>query len=104
MSDVPSFEFTGTLWRWESQPAVRMVTVPADVSEVVRLVAGPPRGFGSVRVDARIGTTVWRTSIFPFGPEIFALPLKLAVRKAQDIEDGDTVTVVISIVDAAVEG
>ena len=56
---------------------------------------GPPRGFGSVRVEATIGATTWRTSVFPNSDEAgtFALPLKKAVRTSEDLEIGDTTAV-----------
>ena len=80
---------------------MRLVRFPPEVGDIVRIVGGPPRGFGSVRVEARIGATVWRTSIFPIGGDGgFVLPLKAAVRKAQSLEDGDMVTAVIALVDA----
>ena len=43
--------FTSTLWRCEAQDAWRFVTVPADLTDAIRLGVGPPCGFGSVRVD-----------------------------------------------------
>ena len=36
-------------------------------------------GFGSVRVEARIGDVVWRTSVFPVKSGGYFLPVKVAV-------------------------
>jgi hypothetical protein len=53
-------------------------------------IAGRGRGFGSVRVEARIGDTRWRTSVFPSKAHAgYLLPVKLAVRKAEDLAAGD---------------
>ncbi len=41
------------------------LTVPGDVSDDIRIESGPPAGFGSVRVEVTIGSTTWRTSVFP---------------------------------------
>lgn len=55
--------------------------------------AGPPRGFGSVRVEATVGGTTWRTSVFPDSRGgSYVLPVKRAVREAEDLDDGDQVT------------
>jgi hypothetical protein len=68
------------------------------VSEEVRLAAGEPRGFGSVRVHVRAGTSEWDTSLFPDAESgRFVLPVKKAVRKAEGIEEGDEVTVSLRV-------
>ena len=90
--------FTATLWRWEAQDAWRFVTLPVDHAEAIRLGAGPPRGFGSVRVEATVGATTWRTSVFPDTSRgAFVLPVKKAVRHAEDLDDGDDVTVTLRV-------
>lgn len=95
------FQFTAELWRWPSQDAWRFVTVPADLAEAIRFSSGPPRGFGSVRVEATVGATVWRTSVFPDSTDgTYVLPMKRAVREAEDLVDGDPVTVSLRLLDA----
>ena len=86
--------FTSVLWRWEAQDAWRFVTVPADLTDAIRLTTGPPRGFGSVPV----GATTWRPSVFPDTSRgAFVLPVKKAVRHAEDLDDGDDVTVTLRV-------
>lgn len=63
------------------------VTLPGEVDEEVRLVSGPRRGFGSVRVEVTCGSSTWATSVFP-AAEGFVLPLKAAVRRAELLEVG----------------
>ncbi|GAB3884780.1 hypothetical protein GCM10029964_046340 [Kibdelosporangium lantanae] len=47
-----------------------------------------------------VGTTTWRTSIFPgSGGGAYVLPVKKAVRKAEDLDIGDTTTVTVELVD-----
>jgi hypothetical protein len=92
--------FASVLWRWDAQDAWRFVTVPADYAEGIRLAAGPPRGFGSVRVEVTVGATTWRTSVFPDASRgSYVLPIKKAVRRAEDLEDGDEVTVILRVLD-----
>ena len=97
---VEEIGFTAELWRWPSQDAWRFVTVPADEAETIRLCSGPPRGFGSVRVEVTVGATSWHTSVFPDATQgTYVLPVKRAVRVAEDLEDGDLVTVRMRLLD-----
>ncbi len=102
-----AFEFDAALWRWEARTETwTFVSLPTDVADEVLDLAGPvERGFGSVRVEVTIGTTVWRTSIFP-SSDTYVLPVKKSVRAAEGLSIGDTVRVRIHLVDlaAAAEG
>lgn len=97
-------EFESKLWLWSAKEGDSwvFVTVPEDQSDEIRDLAGPPRGFGSVRVEATIGVTTWRTSVFPNSkePGTFALPVKKAVRRSEDLEVGDPATVRLRVLDA----
>src|SRR3989338_8825357 len=53
---------------------------------------GPRRGFGGIRVKVVLGKTKWATSIFPDSRSgTYLLPLKAAIRRAEDISEGDAV-------------
>ncbi len=97
-------EFDAELWLWSAKEGDSwvFVSVPEDVSDEIRDLSGPPRGFGSVRVEATIGATTWRTSVFPNSsePGCFALPVKKAVRRSEDLDIGDTATIRLRVVDA----
>lgn len=98
MTDGESFETTTTLWCWRSAgPGAgwHFVTIDGQTSAEIRYAAlGRTGGFGSIKVEARIGGTAWRTSIFPQRESGgFILPIKAAVRKSERIGEGDTVTV-----------
>ena len=72
------------------------------VIDEVRERAGEPRGFGSVRVRARVGATTWDTSVFPDAASgSFALPVKKSVRTAAGVAEGDMLTVTVSVRDGA---
>jgi hypothetical protein len=98
---LEELRFTASLWRWPAQDAWRFVTVPSDLADAIRFASGPPRGFGSVRVEVTVGATTWRTSVFPdAGLGTYVLPVKKAVRQAEDLDDGDPVTVTLVLLDA----
>ncbi|MEI7054596.1 DUF1905 domain-containing protein [Nocardioides sp. CCNWLW239] len=98
---METWEFEAELWPWKDETdAWIFVTAPPEVTEEIReasIAIGPPRGFGSVRVEARIGATVWRTSVFP-GQDGYALPIKKAVRRTEDLQVGDRALISITLV------
>ena len=98
---MDTWEFEAELWPWKDETDARIfVTALPVVTEEIReasIATGPPRGFGSVRVEARIGTTTWRTSVFP-GRHGYALPLKQDVRRRETLAVGDRALVTISLV------
>jgi len=92
--------FDGDIFRWDARTDSWFFTaLPADLSEQIREIPRPHRGFGSVRVIARIGGTTWRTSIFPDSSGAFVLPLKRAVRQAEHLVDGGPVSVRLEVLD-----
>ncbi len=47
-------------------------------------------------MEAKIGKTNWRTSIFPDSKSgTYLLPVKATVRRVEGIDDGDTVSVLV---------
>ncbi|MGM7671844.1 DUF1905 domain-containing protein [Microbacterium sp. A93] len=91
------FESPVTLWDKRAE-AWYFATMPEELSLELRELPAPQRGFGSLRVQARIGASIWRTSIF-FSGGAFVLPLKKTIREAQGIEEGDVITVDLDIID-----
>lgn len=95
--------FDAQLWSWDARRVDTwvFVSLPDDESDEIRdLTGGLRRGFGSVRVRVTIGTTTWKTSIFPSTSSgAFVLPLKAAVRKAEQLKLGDTTKVTVELLD-----
>jgi len=98
---IAPFEFAAPLWRYPGADGWHFVSLPAEVSaEITDVTAGARRGFGSVRVAARVGDTSWRTSIFPDSKAgVFLLPVKKAVRAAEHLEVGDEVRTQLQVAD-----
>ena len=101
-----TFTFTAPLWRWSARGTAEpgawcFVTVPPQASQEIREeMEGHTRGFGSVRVAVESGTTRWQTSVFPDGASgCYVLPVKKAVRVAEQVEEGDDVTLTVTLRD-----
>lgn len=95
--------FDAELWIWDARRSDTwtFVSLPAEVSEDIRdLATVPRRGFGSVRVRVAVGASTWTTSIFPDSARGgYVLPIKRAVRKAEDLDVGDIATVTVELID-----
>lgn len=89
----------GRLLRWtgSSSGAWFFLTIDGDAADalsataLMRRLEGLGRGFGSLRVLASVGDTCWQTSVFPQKGEGWLLPVKAAVRRAEDLCEGDEV-------------
>ena len=90
---------TAPLLLWSGEGASwHFLTIPEDQSGEIRAQAfGIPRGFGSVRVEARIGDVTWRTSVFPQKSGGYILPVKAEVRRKVGIAAGDEVTITLEL-------
>ena len=92
-----AFEFAGELWYWRGPSPFHFVTVPNDVSaELQALAPLLTYGWGVIPVSVRIGDTDFETSLFPKDGG-YALPVKDAVRSAEDLTDGDLVAVELTV-------
>lgn len=96
------FRFTAELWEAEAEAAWVFMTVPEDVSDEIADLAPRRPGFGSVRVEVSIGSTEWSTSVFPDSKlGRYVLPVKKAVRVAQELAVGDTAEVDLSVIETS---
>lgn len=90
---------TGPLWLWSGgQASWHFLTVPEEQAAEIRahgLLAHS--GFGSVKVEAKIGEVRWRTSVFPQKAGGYVLPVKAEVRRRAGIAAGDEVNFELEI-------
>ncbi|MEE4338192.1 DUF1905 domain-containing protein [Erythrobacter sp.] len=103
MSD--SLAATLPLTRWEGERGTyHLVTFTSAQAEELaarammeRLETGRARGFGSLKVTARIGASEWRTSIFPQkGKAEWILLVSRTVIRAEDLAPGDPAHVILT--------
>ena len=86
--EILEFEFRAKMWLYNGSGPWHFLTVPKKISaEIEDMTTGLKAGFGSVKVEAQVGTTIWKTSIFPqASSSAYILPIKKEVRKAQSLE------------------
>lgn len=92
-----TFEFTADIWYWRGPAPHHFVTVPEEQCDAIKAIANlVTYGWGMIPVTAKIGNTEWKTSMWPKDGR-YILPLKIIVRKAEQLEKGDTVTVRLDV-------
>jgi Domain of unknown function (DUF1905) len=97
VAETPDLAFSGELRYWRGPAPWFFVTVPADASVALHAMsADVSYGWGMIPVRARIAGSVWETSLFPKDGR-YVVPIKSAVRRAERLAEGDTVTVHLSI-------
>jgi hypothetical protein len=90
-------EFVGELWYWRGPAPYHFVTVPEEECAALRAVADVVSyGWGMIPVRVQVGETEWETSVFPKDGG-YLVPIKDAVRNAEGLTLGDTVTVEMAI-------
>ena len=91
------FDFGGAIWHWRGPAPFYFITVPDDESELIKADANSiTYGWGMIPVDARIGSTTWYTAMFEKDGR-YVLPVKVAIRRAEHLDEGDTVDVHIAV-------
>ncbi len=88
------------VWLYPGDMAAwHFITLTKKIGREIKETRGAhARGFGSLPVEVTIRKTIWKTSIFPDKYSgSYVLPLKAKVRKAEDIEAGDSVTFIITL-------
>ena len=91
------FSFAAPLWRWQGDAAWHFVSLPEDVADEIEDSPVDRVGFGSVRVEVQVGSSTWRTSVFPDKARgTFLLPVRKQVRDREGLAEGDVVAVRLS--------
>ena len=89
----PDLEFTGEVVEWRGPAPFHFVVVPPDEAQWLQDISQDVTyGWGMIPVTVRVGATDFTTSLWP-RKGAFVVPLKDAVRAAEDVELGDVVTV-----------
>ncbi|MGV8886012.1 MAG: DUF1905 domain-containing protein [Microbacteriaceae bacterium] len=90
-------EFTAPIWEWRGPAPFYFVSVPDEES---RMVAAASQlvtyGWGMIPATITIGSSTFTTSLWPKDGG-YVVPLKLDVRRAESIDLGDEVRLLINV-------
>jgi hypothetical protein len=94
------YKLKSKVWLYPGMAGWHFITVDKANSAKIKAAHAPKvrRGWGSIRVAAKIGKTEWATSIFPDKGGTYLLPLKAAVRKKEAVFAGDEVPFAIEFI------
>ncbi|MFF1528483.1 DUF1905 domain-containing protein [Cellulomonas sp. NPDC058312] len=89
--------FEGEVVHWRGPAPYHFVRVPDDAAAALRAASSlVSYGWGVIPVQGLLGQTPFTTSLFPREGG-YLVPLKDAVRRAEDVELGDTVALVLTV-------
>jgi len=104
--DAPAgpWQVQGQAWLWQGSDGAPakgswyFLTIDSGIAAAIRAHAAGAAAWGSVYVEATIGATTWRTSLFP-SKQVggWVLPLKAAVRKAEKIAEGTVINATLAL-------
>jgi hypothetical protein len=90
-------KFSGKIWYWRGPSPFFFVTVPAPQSQELKAISGlVTYGWGMIPVAAQVGGTRWKTALFP-KDGLYLVPLKDSVRRAEQLSEGDEITVRLEV-------
>jgi hypothetical protein len=91
--------FTGEVFYWRGPSPFHFVAVPEDESAELHAISSlVTYGWGMIPVVGTIGRTEFTTSLFPKDGG-YLVPLRAAVRKAEQLDLGDLVELGLEVSD-----
>lgn len=94
------FTLKGEVWLYPSDVASwHFVSLPKKESADIKAAYGDQSpGWGSLPVSVTLGTSTWKTSIFPDKHSGgYLLPLKATVRAKEHVRQGDIITFTLQV-------
>jgi hypothetical protein len=94
--------FSAKLWIYSGENPWHFITLPKKIANEVSDGAHlrPRRGFGSIRVNVRLGSSNWRTSIFPDSTSgSYFLPIKKSIRVKEKLSEGDSLKIKLELLE-----
>jgi uncharacterized protein DUF1905 len=90
-------EFHGKIFIWRGPSPFFFIAIPAKPSRDIKAISNlVTYGWGVIPVTVQIGRTVFTTSLFPKDGR-YLVPIKVRVRKAEKLEEGDKVDIRLEI-------
>ena len=96
-SHLGDFAIRGKVFEWRGPAPFHFIAITGEIAEEIRdLAASVTYGWGMIPVTCRVGDTSFTTSLWPKDGGYY-LPLKDAVRAAENIRLGSMATVNMSL-------
>jgi hypothetical protein len=93
------YSFRAEIWEQPTTGAWHFLSVPEDdADDIDERFGHQAAGFGSIRVEVTIGSSTWRTSVFPDTKRgTYVLPVKKPVRTAEGLAAGSIADVELRV-------
>lgn len=87
------WDFDGQVFQWRGPAPYFFVATPPEVDDFLHAHLGElTYGWGVIPARVRVGNTEVTTSLIP-KDDVYLVPLKVALRRPEGIDDGDNVHV-----------
>ncbi|GAB7067279.1 DUF1905 domain-containing protein [Mycobacterium hodleri] len=91
------WEFDAEVFQWRGPAPYFFVPAPTHVNDFLHAHHGElTYGWGVIPAQVRVGTTVVTTSLIP-RDGVYLVPLKVALRRPEGIDDGDVVRMALQV-------
>ncbi|MGD8215397.1 DUF1905 domain-containing protein [Aestuariimicrobium sp. Y1814] len=94
--DPIDFRFTGEVIEWRGPAPFHFVVLPLDAAEEVFEETHLSYGWGMIPATITVGDTTWYTALWR-KQGTYYIPLKDAVRTAEDLHLGDVIEVYLKL-------
>ena len=99
MSGKIKYNFSEKVWQHSFAGGWYFVSLPENLSKEIReTLKLEEEGWGRLKATAEIGKSQWKTAIwFDTKRNTYLLPVKVEIRKKENIEAGKIVAVIVSL-------
>lgn len=93
------WQFTASVWKYNSTKAWHFISLPTEISKEIREnLRWQEEGWGRLKVNAKIGNSEWKTSIwFDTKQNTYLLPVKSEIRVKESIKPDQELTTILWI-------
>ena len=92
-----NIEFKGEIFYWRGPAPFLFVAVPEEPSRDIKAISSiVTYGWGVIPVHVQIGSTEWKTSLFPKEGR-YLVPIRMSVQKSENLKVGDKVTIRLEV-------